>query len=162
MTQLFSQNGWPVGLDRASIDVHNYQVPGTKRYFAVNSHVAPILIAFAAEYHKLVQPIDSGIFDDWGYNAAVIPNTKVYSNHASGTAIDINATCHPWKTEASANFTSMQIAAVHALVKKYSLRWGADYLHGFTDPMHFEITRSQSAVASQIATMKLTMPKVAK
>ncbi len=161
MTQL-SQNGWPASPDRNVIDVHNYQVPGTKRYFAVTSHVAPILIAFATEYHKLVQPIDVGIWDDWAYNFAKIPNQTDLSNHASGTAIDINASCHLWKTAPEKSFTAMQIAAIRALVKKYGIQWGGDYKYGFKDPMHFEMVQTATQVAARIKTMKLPMPLVSK
>lgn len=43
-----------------------------------------------------------------------------YSNHASGTAIDLNATRHPLGTIAAHSFTKKQIAAIHARLKRYS------------------------------------------
>jgi hypothetical protein len=162
MTLLYSQNGWVASPDRNAILIHNFDVPGTKRYFAVNSHVAPILISFAAEYHKHVAAIDSGKWDEWGYHFAQIPGQNVYSNHASGTAIDINATCHPWKTDPTHNFTAVQIATIHTLVKKYEIRWGGDYKFGWKDGMHFEIIETPAQVVKRIVEMKLPMPHVSK
>ena len=156
MTEYFSQNGWPASADRNLIHVANYQVPGTARHFSVCAGAAPILIAFAAEYHK-IQPIDVGVYDDWGYNFAVIPNSNNYSNHASGSAIDINATLHQWKS-ANSGFTPKQEVEIDVLCAKYGIRWGWRYKSGFKDPMHFEIIESQALVAKRIATMKLPMP----
>jgi len=33
----------------------------------VPEKVAPLLVGFAAEFHKLIEPIDQGALDDWGY-----------------------------------------------------------------------------------------------
>jgi hypothetical protein len=117
------------------------------------------LIAFAAEFHKSVEPIDVGTYDDWGYNFAVIPNQTDYSNHASGTAIDVNATKHAWKSPTS-GFTLVKEAAIDALCKKYGIRWGWRYQSGWKDPMHYEITETPAQVKARITTMKLPTPKV--
>ena len=155
---LKSQNGWTASADRNAIGVKNFIVPGTTRHFAVASAVAPILIAFAAEFHKKIEKIDVGTYDDWGYNFALIPNQKDYSNHASGTAIDIDATLHPWKK--SKTFSIRKTIKLRRIVKKYGIRWGGDYTSGWKDEMHFEITETPLKVKARIAKMKLTTPKV--
>lgn len=157
---LLSQNGWPASADRNSIGVKNFQVPNANRHFSCASAVAPILINFAAEFHKSIEPIDVGTYDDWGYNFAIIPNQSDYSNHASGTAIDINATLHPWKR--TGTFSLVKLVRLHLLVRKYGIRWGGDYQHGFVDPMHFEIVETPAQIRARIASMKLQTPKESK
>ena len=157
---LTSQNGWPASADKNAIGVKNFDVPGTTRHFSCASAVAPILIAFAAEFHTKIEKIDVGTYDDWGYNFAVIPNQTDYSNHASGTALDIDATLHPWKK--TGTFNALKVIQLHLLVKKYAIRWGGDYSSGWKDEMHFEIVETPEQVKARIAKMKLTMPKVSK
>jgi hypothetical protein len=155
---LTSQNGWPVSTDKSGIA--NFDVPGTTRHFSVSPKVAQILINFAAELHK-IEPIDVGTYDDWGWNPAKIPMSKDYSNHASGTAIDVNATKHGWKAVRS-GYTPVQEKAIDALCTKYGIRWGWRYKFGFKDPMHFEIVENITQVAMRIIAMKLPMPKLSK
>jgi D-alanyl-D-alanine carboxypeptidase len=157
---LLSQNGWPASANKDAIGVKNFQVPGANRHFSCAQAVAPILIAFAAEFHKSIEPIDVGTYDDWGYNFAVIPNQTDYSNHASGTAIDIDATLHPWKR--TGTFNLIKLVKLRLLVRKYGIRFGGDYAHGWVDPMHYEITESAVMVRDRIKAMKLPMPAVSK
>ncbi len=44
-----------------------YLVPGSNRSLAVRAEIAPLLIGAAAEFHKYVESIDTGIYDDWCY-----------------------------------------------------------------------------------------------
>ncbi len=152
-----SQNGWDASPERAAIHVKNYMVPGTTRHIACAKAVAPLMVGFAGEFHALIEPIDEGTFDDWGYNFAPIPGSKTLSNHASGTAMDINATLHPWKKKGT--FDNAKVPMIRALAKKYGLRWGGDYLHGFTDEMHFEVTIKPNEATALIAKLKLPEPK---
>ena len=62
-----SANGWPASADAEAIDIVRKPVPGTDLKLRVAKPVAPLLIAFAAEFHKQVEPIDKGTLDDWGY-----------------------------------------------------------------------------------------------
>ena len=155
----FSQNGWPANADKNAIQVKNFQVPNTNRHFSCAEEVAPILIGFAAWYHKYIQKIDVGTYDDWGYNFATIPNQTDYSNHASGTAIDINATLHQWRAPKS-GFSKLQEIRIRWRCRALGIRWGWDYLHGWKDPMHFEIIETPAQVKARIIRMKLPIPKV--
>jgi D-alanyl-D-alanine carboxypeptidase len=163
MTTLLSQNGWAASADRNAIGIHNYLIDGANQHFAMCANAAPVLGAFLAEFNKLIEPINKpgAVFDDWGYNFELIPNSKDYSNHCSGTAIDVNATKHQWKA-ATSGYTTVQETAIDGLCKKYGIRWGWRYLHGFKDPMHFEIIETPAQVAARIIKMKLAMPAVMK
>ena len=91
-----SYNGWPASKDQAEIGIKSYSVPGTTIKLCCAEKVAPLLVGFAAEFHTLIEPIDTGGLDDWGYCYRMVRGeaTKL-SNHSSGTAIDLNATQHP-------------------------------------------------------------------
>ena len=159
--QKFSQNGWPVGLF-TDLDVHNYLIDGANQHFKMCAGAAPVLAAFLKEFNVLIQPINAAgtVFDDWGANQMeIIPGTQDYSNHASGTAVDVNATKHVWKA-ATSGYTPMQETMIDGLTRKYGIRWGWRYIHGFKDPMHFEIIETPAQVKARIAKMKLPMPKV--
>ena len=64
---LTSYNGWPASKDPAEIGIKSYPVPGTKRTLRCAEAVAPLLVGFAAEFHALIEPIDEGKWDEWGY-----------------------------------------------------------------------------------------------
>ena len=162
-TALHSQNGWVASANRAEIDVHNYLIDGANQHFAMCSKAAPVLGAFLAEFNKLIELINKSgtVFDDWGYHFALILNSKDYSNHCSGSAVDVNSTKHVWKSPVS-GYTSMQESFIDELCKKYGIRWGWRYKFGFKDPMHFEIVETPAQVAARIIKMKLPMPKVMK
>jgi hypothetical protein len=134
---LKSHNGWTASKDPAAIDIKSYQVPGTKVKLRCAEAVAPLLIGFAKEFHELIEPIDEGALDDWGYAFRNIRGvTEKLSNHASGTAIDLNAPKHP--LGAVGTFPAEKVPMIRALAKKYGLRWGGDYVNR-KDEMHFEI-----------------------
>ena len=134
---LRSHNGWTASKDPAAIDIKSYQVPGTKVKLRCAEAVAPLLIGFAKDFHELIEPIDEGALDDWGYAFRNIRGvTEKLSNHASGTAIDLNAPKHP--LGAVGTFPAEKVPMIRALAKKYGLRWGGDYLNR-KDEMHFEI-----------------------
>jgi hypothetical protein len=86
-----SLNGWPVIPAYGHPDLVTLFVPGTRRRLTLDKHAAPLLIALAADYHAWVRPIDVGPVDEGGYNHREATNAPgQMSNHASGTAVDIN------------------------------------------------------------------------
>lgn len=141
---VFSQNGWSAN-DRTLIA--SYSVPGTTRKFAVRKgDVSVVLIDVAAWIHANIEPIDTGTFDDWGYAERVVRGSQsVVSNHASGTAIDINALQHVMGVRGS---WGANAAKIRARLKSYDgvIRWGEDYT-GRPDGMHFEVNAGSAAVA---------------
>lgn len=156
-----SQNGWPSSTNRAAIYVANYLIDGANQHLAMCAGAAPVLAAFAAEFNKLVTPINAPgtVYDDWGYGCGDNRGIGAMdSNHASGTAIDLNATKHIQGGTVS-GYTPAQEHQITLLCTKYGLRWGFTY-HQNKDPMHFEIIETPATVAARIKTMKLPTPKV--
>lgn len=147
-----SQNGY------AANDIsltQSWKIPGTDRAIRLRKG-APghLLVLFAAWFHKHVEPIDSGQLDDWGYAERPVRGQDVeydddgnainLSNHASGTAEDLNAVKHPLGVRGT--FTDRQTAAIRAVLAddfESTIRWGGDYVRR-ADEMHFEIVASPS------------------
>jgi hypothetical protein len=132
-----SSNGWNASKDPAEIHIKQFPIAGTDIKIRCQATAGRILAAFAAEFHALVEPIDKGGLDDWGYAYRPIRGqTENLSNHSSGTAIDLNASKHPLGKENT--FTPEQRKTLDMLCKKYHLRGGYTY-KSRKDDMHFEI-----------------------
>jgi hypothetical protein len=86
-----SINGWPV-LPTNSSKLKTFTIPGTNRKITLRADIAPILLALAAEYDKKIASVDGGTFDDWGYAYRGANASSKWSDHSSGTAMDLNAT----------------------------------------------------------------------
>jgi hypothetical protein len=150
---LTSYNGYPASKDPDEIKIKSYPVKGTDRRLRCAESVGPLLAAFAAEFHELIEPIDEGTFDDWGYAFRMVRgSTDRLSCHSSGTAIDLNATKHPLGK--AGTFPAEKIPMLKALAKKYGLKWGGDF-KSRPDDMHFEVEISASKAKALIASLGL-------
>ena len=131
-----SYNGWP-GIPSANDPRLTVIEPVPGRKFRVRAGaVATVFDHLIRRYHTEVEPIDQGELDDWSYNYRATRGSSTLSNHASATAVDLNAARHPFRTSASQNMTPDQIAASRRLVADFApaIRW----IEG-SDPMHWEI-----------------------
>ena len=66
-SSLKSQNGWTASKDAAEINIISVPIKGTKIKVRCAKAVAPLIAGFCAEFHELIEPIDEGSLDDWGY-----------------------------------------------------------------------------------------------
>lgn len=151
MASVTSQNGWPVHVNQSKLVPLSY-VTGR----VASGDVHTILAHFCAWFDAHVEPITKG--HSWGYAyRAIRGQSSGYSNHASGTAIDLNAPKHPLGS--SGTFTAAQAAAIRKQLKKYdgALRWGGDY-SGRKDEMHVEINCSAAKLRQVVK--RLTAKKV--
>lgn len=151
-----SQNGYPAN---DISQTQSYTIPGTSRKIRLRKGDAGFLLAhFAAWFDKNVEDIEGGVFDDWGYaERSIIDNPGTLSNHASGTAMDLNATKHPLKKRNT--FSAANMAKIRAQLKVYegAIRWGGDYVNR-ADEMHFEIEPGTARVARVAAKLRGTPP----
>lgn len=149
-----SQNGWRAN-DASVTSTRN--VPGSAVRLRVrNGAAGDLLLEVAARFDREVENIDD-VADDWGYGERTIRgSTTTLSNHASGTAIDLNATRHPLATDPSRNFSAEQIKAIRAIVATTGgvVRWGGDYT-GRKDGMHFEINDGRTELDCSRALSRL-------
>lgn len=126
-----SQNGWAL-LPRAILTAMTWKLPQVTGRVRKKS-VWVILHWIAWQFDLHVEPIHKA--GSWGYSYRRISGSRKWSNHASGTAIDLNASRHP--AGRTGTFTTEQIRVIHTLINRCGgvVRWG----HGFADEMHFEI-----------------------
>ena len=150
---LTSYNGYPASKNPDEIKIKSYPVKGTDCKLRCAESVGPLLAAFAAEFHELIEPIDNGGLDDWGYAFRMVRGTTdKLSNHSSGTAIDLNATRHALGKVGT--FPAEKVPMIRALAKKYGLKWGGDYVNR-KDEMHFEVEVSATKAKELITKLGL-------
>jgi hypothetical protein len=145
MTMVNSQNGWPASADRRSIGVGHFEIGGVDFPGGVKGgDVAVVLGSIAREVHERVERLREG--QCWGHNYRPVTGGGSLSNHASGTAIDINAPLHPYGR--AGTFTAKQAGTIRTILREHDdvVRWGGDYSSS-KDEMHFEINASAARVA---------------
>jgi hypothetical protein len=149
-----SQNGWTV-IEQAGTE--SYQVAGSKVKLRLRKgDAATVLLDVAAWFDRSVEDIDVG-GDDWGWAVRKIEGSSSYSNHASGTAIDLNAQKHPQGVATTKGLSAAQINQVHARLNdryKGVIRWGGDY-KSRPDAMHFEVNKNAAAVKAVADAIRL-------
>ena len=144
-----SQNGWPAASDRSVINIQTFTVPvrnGTVK-IPLRAEAAPRLIEMIKWWDANVEPVATSgpNAGTWGYAYRTIRGyTTTLSNHASGTAIDINAPAHP--LGARNTIPADKVGPMRAKAAELGLRWGGDY-KGRADEMHFEVIVSPSPEA---------------
>lgn len=155
-----SQNGWPV---LEAEQLRRWLIPASRegdhiKYLALNrSVVLPLargaagflLVHFALWFHEECERLNvQRQPDDWGWANRDIrgPSTDI-SNHASGTAMDLNATEHPRGVPTRDTFSASQVQGIHRRLQLYRgcLRWGGDY-KVTPDAMHVEIDADHERV----------------
>jgi hypothetical protein len=147
-----SQNGWKASPDKAAIGIVSPKVAGVSFPQGVRGgDVATVLMWVAERFHKTVEPLRAGWC--WGYHHKKIEGSSQLSNHASGTAIDLNAPAHPMGR--SGTFSAKQVRAIRSILDYCDgvVRWGGDYSTR-PDEMHFEIVRGAAEVARLAAKIK--------
>jgi len=142
-----SANGYPV-LDSGTTGplprLRKWEIPQVKRHLlARDGSGGFLLIHLALWFSEEVEDLDNEkTWDDWGWAARPIRGSSTISNHASGTAIDLNATKHPMGVPTRNTFSRAEIIRIHNRLKMYTgcIRWGGDY-SGRPDAMHWELDR---------------------
>ena len=148
-----SQNGW-VANDRSIVS--SRLIPGSSVRVTVRDGAAgDVLLYVASQVDQRVEDIDNarGALDDWGYDERPIRGGRALSNHASGTAIDLNAVKHPLGRRGT--FTREQSDEIRRILAEVGgvVRWGGDYRNR-PDEMHFEVVGTPGQVA--LVAAKLT------
>lgn len=136
-----SQNMWPAN-DRTCIA--SYSLPGGGKVALRKGDVSVVLLWVANEFHRRVEPLEWP--GNWGYaERPVRGSATTLSNHASGTAIDLNAPQHPLGKRGT--FTDAQVREIRQILGfcEGVIRWGGDY-KSRADEMHFEVNVGSDAV----------------
>ena len=155
----YSYNGWLASRTPADFGgLSALVVAGEPFAPGVRSGDVHTVLEYVAEQlHRRVEPVVASAWhqaDDWGYNYRPNRNNpRSLSCHASGTAIDYNATRHP--NGKRGTFTAGQVAEIRRILAEVGgvVRWGGDF-KDTKDEMHFEIVGSVSAVARVAASLR--------
>lgn len=134
-----SYNGWFASPNLKTRVIE--PVKGCKLRVLDNQNVADVFTYLVQQFHKRVDDVTKPHpADDWGFAYRPNRNANNLSCHASGTAIDLDATEHPNGVSTSRTFSPAQIAEVHEILRELDgvLRWGGDYTNT-ADAMHFEV-----------------------
>lgn len=102
-----------------------------------------MLVYVAKRFDSEVEPLKWP--GNWGYAERPIRGSRTTSNHASGTAIDLNAPRHPLGKRGT--FSKKQVRAIKRILADCGgvIRWGGNYVNR-KDEMHFEINAGSAAV----------------
>ena len=140
-----TQNGWE-GIDDSD-DPRLVSFPWVTGQVR-DGDVAVVLAHFAERFNAEVEPIDVASSWGWAYRP-VRGHDEGLSNHASGTAIDLNAPAHPLGS--SGTFTDDQVARLRDLLDELApvLAWGGDFDR--PDEMHIEVVGTPEEVAEVAA-----------
>lgn len=162
MTPTRSQNGWPV-LDADQTRLWTIPTdPGDHVTIRLARGAAGfVLCHWALAFHETIEPLNiQRQPDDWGWAVRTIRGSTEVSNHASGTAEDLNTTMHPLGVPTLDTFTAEQAHLIRRrLARRYGglIRWGGDYVNR-PDAMHFELAAPRSAVRD-LAELLRTTPR---
>ncbi len=140
-----SQNGYIANREELT---RVFEIPRCNRHIRLRQGAPGLmLVHFAAWYDREIEPLDQGEWDEWGYAERPIRGSDTLSNHASGTAMDLNATKHPMGVPTRETFSNAQVEKIHKRLKLYRgcIGWGGDYQNR-PDAMHYEITRNVELV----------------
>lgn len=167
-----SQNGYPV-IARADADdaLRVWTIPGQSRNIDVPLlPAAPgfVLAHWALTVDREIEDLEATIGDDFGWNERPIAGTDEWSNHASATALDLNASRHAqgktgtWLDPSPPRGKSSEWRYERMddlLAGKYRGVIRAGYtFRTVVDDMHFELVAGRTAVR-ELATALFDTPR---
>ena len=140
-----SQNGWSVITRTIGHEIAGVTIPLRP------GAAGRVLAEFARAFHQRVERLKD-VRDDWGYSYRKIGGSSSWSNHASGTALDLNSLRHAQGRRGT--FSSTELANLRRLLKEYPvIKWGGDY-NSTPDEMHFEIGVSRESLLRWLRSRK--------
>lgn len=152
-----SINGWLV-LRPGDKRLSTGTVPGTKIRLTLRDVCLPFFLALAADYNTMIEPLSLGRNDDGGYAFRTSRESTRWSNHASGTAIDLNWSGHGSRNLANRKWWDLRRnrTATDEIKARYKIvNWGGDWSDRFYDPMHWELKAGTNSAAVRGMIIKL-------
>lgn len=152
-----SINGWLV-LRPGDKRLSTGTVPGTKIRLTLRDVCLPFFLALASDYNTMIEPLSLGRNDDGGYAFRTSRKSTRWSNHASGTAIDLNWSGHGSRNLANRKWWDLRRnrTATDEIKARYKIvNWGGDWSDRFYDPMHWELKAGTNSAAVRGMIMKL-------
>lgn len=159
-------NGWPV-LQPGSSYLHTWELPDTGRRITMRHGSCGLVLAhLALRFNDLIERLDlpgPDAVDEGGHSYRPITGGTSWSQHATGTAVDLNWQRHPYAVPTAHTFTKRQRDTIHQwLARTYThnkvrvLEWGGDWPShpGSTakpDAMHFQLRAVGMAMVEALA-----------
>lgn len=147
MTTATTRQGWPVQLANTNTTPLSW-ITGR----VLKGDAFTILDELCRRFHAEVEPIIKA--HSWGWSPRPVRGyTNVWSEHAAGTAIDLNAPAH--YMGAKGTFTKAQEAAIRRILSDLGnvVVWGGTWTHR-PDEMHFELRGDQALVRKVAAAIR--------
>lgn len=157
-----SINGWPVLDNPPWGDARAKQatIPGVGTQLWVQKDCWPLFAALVREYHAKINKVHSSD----GYDYRQSRTSSSWSNHSSGTAVDINADAEGARGSGPLSWWQQGKRAIIAtrMKKKYEIfNWGGaticggDYYPQWWDWMHWELKAGTTLADVQRVIAKL-------
>jgi len=137
-----SLNGWKV-IHSGESGLVTVTVPGTSLRLTVNEVAAPLLVHVADRVNREVRSLTAnnskGGQDDAGWAFRKARHADGFSNHASGSAIDLNWQLWP-QNGSKRSMTASETAAASKIAADLAevIIWGGNW-NGQRDEMHWEV-----------------------
>lgn len=134
-----SVNGWPAHPDPAVLGLRTYAVPlqsGRTVSLWLHPKAAPALVQMIQWWDQHVEPIDPADTGSFAYRPVRGYGWSSVSNHASGTAVDLNGSRH--RLGRRGTVPAGLAEAIRAKAAELGLRWGGTY-RSRADEMHVEV-----------------------
>lgn len=153
-----SLNGWSAIKLASDPRLRTITIPGTKRTVRLRRAVAPVFAAFLADWHKEMPTrlkLNQGPVDSWVYRQARFADG--FSNHASGTAVDLRYDV--LKPDGKPHMTKEEMAILDSILKRYRTADGHRiFANGEwwnkPDGMHTELSQSWDRGAKRNTTFE--------
>jgi peptidoglycan hydrolase-like protein with peptidoglycan-binding domain len=132
-----------------------YLVPGSAVRLTVLKEIAPLLIGFAADFHREVEELIPG--QCGGFNPRKIAGSERWSRHAIGAAVDLNWLRHPQGRRNT--FSAAKRRTIDDILDRYThkgvrlLRHGKDYVN-VPDDMHVEVNVSRQVALAAVKALQ--------
>jgi hypothetical protein len=139
-----SQNGWSV-IGASSTKWWNL-IDSSVRFQLRRGSAGFVLVHLVDWFDRNIESLQPTTGDDFGWALRRIAGSDLWSNHSSGTAVDLNASLHPQGKDHT--FGPVEYDKIHRRLESMyegKLRWGADYTTT-VDEMHFEIQDDADAI----------------
>lgn len=141
----FSQNGYPACITAL---LGRYTIPHSNGHVVIRKGAtATCLLYVATRWHDEIEHFNYV----GGYACRDIAGTSIMSNHASGTAIDINPDLHPQGHNPNASFSAKMHKILNTRINGLRvgdvIRWGGDF-NTRVDGMHIEINAPLAMVTA--------------
>lgn len=153
-----SLNRWPVIRSAADPRLRRIRIPGTKRTVRVRRGAAPVFAAFLADWNREMPArlkLHTGPVDGWVFRKSRF--SKNYSNHASGTAVDLRYDV--LKPNGQKHMTKEERLILDGILDRYKTKDGHRiFANGEwwrkADGMHTELSQSWDRGAKRNTTFK--------